>query len=74
MNDRGDGKVRGTVMSYFDSLERLMKPPVLYCVCGHSVAAHGPGPCGECACTAFSDEKKASGSPVEKGLNAGPHA
>jgi len=58
MNNEGDTKVRGTLIQYFDSLERLMKPRVQYCVCGHSIAAHAAGGCSDCSCSGFSDETK----------------
>ena len=62
MSDENDSKVRGTLMQYFDSLERLMKPRVQYCACGHSVAAHAAGGCSDCGCERFRDETTGAGS------------
>jgi len=73
MSNAGDRKVKSTLINYLDSLERLMKPRVVYCVCGHSIAAHGAGPCNDCPCSEFSDEMKGSTTPSGTGSNAGPH-
>jgi hypothetical protein len=72
MSDTGDRKQSSGLINYLDSLERLMKPRVMYCACGHSIAAHGAGPCSDCPCSEFSDEMKGSTIPSGAGSDAGP--